>query len=131
MLTPSFDDMVRDLQVLRYRGLAKGQWWKGLPTLLWFEQELRHKTAADGPSSLVIERGLQQAAQEIDGGGSHSTAVVFLFGLSKMHRSSSRAERRRLAARVFYIEPESFRRRREQDIIETLADHIFRLVADR
>lgn len=116
---PSVDALVGELRKWFQRGFFRVRWWEQVPTLahLAMAQPLADQTFLGDR----IEAMLREAAQKLDAGGPYSTAAACLFALDPKDRSLSLGVRRAKAAAVFSIEPDSFRRRREDEIIDALA----------
>ena len=126
---PTEGELVADLLELRRVGLTAHALWIDLPSLSWFARELR-QIGDERPASEIIEAVLVQSAHNIDGGDTHTSAALALFGLTRPWRSASAEERRAKAAMYFQIAPDSFRRRHEQHVIEALADRMLRKASE-
>lgn len=68
-----------------------------------------------------LEQLLVDVAYELDQGGKFTKAAICLFGLHTGGRIRSIGDRRRAAAAVFWLSEDSFRRRREKAILNSMA----------
>lgn len=78
------------------------------------------------PEPAAIEVLLRKAVEHLDG-GHYQEAAEFTFGLVGGTKLALSTERRRQAARVFHVAPETFRKKHEKLIIEQTAEGVLAL----
>ncbi|MGW4425173.1 hypothetical protein [Streptosporangium sp. NPDC004631] len=122
-LEPSHDALVRELQVVRKNGLLRLR-DVPLPTL-GASVEAVGLPADPALLPASIARLLERVLDRLD--GDLATAVAYSLGLVEGTRNWPGQSRRRRAAEVYGMHPEGFRRRREHDLLDHIAETILKL----
>lgn len=121
---PDFTALVADLRMLRSAGLLKLRVLR-LPALGGAA-----RVVGDGDDPTSIETLLRRAVERLDG-GELGDAAGLLFGLVAGYRGRSPTELRRHAAEAAYgMKAETFRKLREPQVIEQVAESILMLCRD-
>jgi hypothetical protein len=120
---PSYDDLVADLKVLREKGLIRLRTLH-LPALQQAAQACgeSEQEQHDPPA---IESMLRRAVEQL--GGELEEACAYLFGLVPGTRSWKPKDLRERAASLYNLQPETFRKDREQLHVGQLAEQILKL----
>jgi hypothetical protein len=123
-------ELAAELKRLKKAG-CKGKYWR-FPELaehypVLYTLGLKLGCPQDVKASGFLQAILHTAASRIDSGGPYSRAALKLFGLPEPESESKGAShrplrvRRKEAADVFYVTPESFAKRYEPEVTSALA----------
>jgi hypothetical protein len=123
---PSHDELVRDLRLVRERGLGRLRRY-AVPALRVAAQ-IQGLTTSDEQEPAAIETVLRRAVALVGGGRSEQAAELTL-GLAQGTKLWSATDRRRAAARAQGVSVERFRKGYEPPIVELIAENV--LVACR
>lgn len=114
--------------MLRERGLGAVR-KLGLTTL--HEATKRSGLArANDRSPAAIEDLVRKAVKHLDG-GDYQAAAEYTFGLTGGTKLALSVDRRRLAAEVFNVLPETFRKKHEKEIVDHVAEGVLALCHDQ
>lgn len=117
-------DIAEELKVLRERGLGATR-RLSLPNL--HEATIRSGIgASEKLNPAAIEELVRKAVPHL-GGGPHQEAAEYTFGLIAGTKLAPSTERRRQASKLLHVEPETFRRRHEKEIIDEVAEGVLAL----
>ncbi|WP_435084274.1 hypothetical protein [Gordonia hongkongensis] len=121
---PDHEAVVGDLKLLRERGLGSIRRIR-LPALHRATLVSGLATADDqGPSA--VESLLRKAVKHLDG-GDYEESASYTFGLIAGTKLAPSSERRRQAARVFSVSPDTFRKTYEKTLIDEVAEGVLAL----
>lgn len=118
------EDVVKELKVLRERGLGAVR-KLGLAAL----HEATERSGLARPndrSPAAIEDLVRKAVKHLDG-GDYQAAAEYTFGLIGGTKLALSVDRRRLAANVFNVLPETFRKKHEKEIVDYVAEGVLAL----
>jgi O-acetyl-ADP-ribose deacetylase (regulator of RNase III) len=121
---PGVEDIVRDLRVLRERGLVRLR-HSDLPALRQAAARSSVAAAAGGGPGAV--EALLRAAADNLGGGSLGAAAEHTFGLARGARDHAAQDRRRRAALAYGVSVERFRKHHERLVLEQVAEEVVKL----
>ncbi|MDV7102072.1 hypothetical protein R4227_18600 [Gordonia amicalis] len=122
--TPDHEAVVRDLRLLRERGLGAIR-RINLPALHQAALACGLATVDDqGPAA--IENLLRRAVKHLDG-GDYEESASYTFGLISGTKLAPSSERRRQAAKVFSVIPDTFRKTYEKTLIDEVAEGVLAL----
>jgi hypothetical protein len=122
--TPDHEAVVRDLRLLRERGLGAIR-RISLPALHQAALACGLATVDDqGPAA--IENLLRKAVKHLDG-GDYEESASYTFGLISGTKLAPSSERRRQAAKVFSVIPDTFRKTYERTLIDEVAEGVLAL----
>jgi hypothetical protein len=120
---PQYDDLVRDLKVLREKGLVRlrGLRLPALQAAAWACGE----SEQDDHDPPAIESMLRRAVEQI--GGEMEEAAAYLFGLVAGTRGWKPKDLRERAASLYNLTPETFRKEPERLHVAQVAEEILKL----
>jgi hypothetical protein len=121
--TPGYDDLVADLRLLREKGLLRLRGLR-LPALQRAARACG-ESEQDAHDPPAIETMLRRAVEQL--GGELGEACGYLFGLVPGTRGWRPGDLRKEAARVYGMQPDTFRKEPEQLHIGQVAEQILRL----
>lgn len=123
---PTHLSLVADLRELRRRGL-KALRTQCFPAL----EQLTHcrQSPDDDADHAAVEDTVRTAVARL-GDGPLSEAARLSFGLSAGTRGMAAADRRRQAAAVFGLQPDTFRKQPEADLLSEIASELRRLATE-
>ncbi|RKN46692.1 macro domain-containing protein [Streptomyces hoynatensis] len=122
---PSHADILRDLRELRRPGLPRLR--EAPPAALrWAAEHCGLCGAADDVPA-GIEELLRQAVRRLGEGDDLGRAAAYSFGLVPGFRGAAAQDRRKRAAEVYGIAPETFRKAPEEKMLSQLAEAVLAL----
>ncbi|MFJ4677753.1 hypothetical protein [Kitasatospora sp. NPDC088783] len=124
---PDAASLVKELKEVRLNGLVRLR-GRALPALEAAAGAVSTGAAAATPVA-GIEALLRLAVSRLDA-GTLRTAAEYTLGLAQGTRDWPPADRRARAARVYGVGVEWFRRNQEVMVLEQVAEHVLRLVAE-
>ncbi|MER5766905.1 macro domain-containing protein [Streptomyces sp. NPDC001985] len=125
---PAYDQLLEELRNLRRPGLA------GLRGTEY--PALRSAALAggfgDGPDDLPagIEALLKEAVRRLGAGDLLGRAAAHTFGLLPDRRGAPASERRKMAAAVYGVTPERFRKHQEPQVVQQLAEAVLTVLRE-
>lgn len=125
--TPEHGELVRDLKVLREKGLLRLR-SLDLQALQAAAEAVGEAAYPGGYDPPAIENLLRKAVETL-GGDEMGEAAEYLFGLVQGTVGWKPTDLRQRAASIYHLSPESFRKQPEQLLIARVADEILRLCA--
>lgn len=126
---PTYDQLLNELKSIRRPGLADLRRTD--------RPALRAAAVAggfcDGPDDAPagIEALLKEAVRRLGENGVLGRAAAHTFGLLPDRRGDAAADRRKLAAAVYGVSTEGFRKRQERDVMEQLAEAVLTVLRER
>ncbi|TDC74058.1 macro domain-containing protein [Streptomyces hainanensis] len=123
--TPSHADILKDLRALRRPGLVHLR--DAPPPALRWAAERRGLCAKDDEVPAGVEELLRQAVRRLGEDDDLGRAAAYTFGLVAGFRGAAAQDRRRRAAGVYGIAPETFRRGPEERVLKQLAEAVLAL----
>lgn len=125
---PDHESVVRDLRLLRERGLG---------AIRRISLPARHQATlasgfatADDQGPAAVESLLRKAVKHLDG-GDYEESASSTFGLISGTKLAPSSERRRQAAKVFNVVPDTFRKTHEKTTIDEVAEGVLALCHDQ
>jgi hypothetical protein len=131
--TPTVDELVADLRVLRERGLVRLR-HTDLANMRRIAERTRPPPLVAGAAGGAAGghhavEGMLRAAVENLGGGELGAAAAATFGLERGARDRPAQDRRRRAAMVYGVSVERFRKYHERIVIEQVAEELLKLAS--
>ncbi|WP_043487195.1 MULTISPECIES: macro domain-containing protein [Streptomyces] len=126
---PAYDQLLNELKDIRRPGLAD---------LRRTDRPALRRSAmaggfCDGPDDAPagIEALLKEAVRRLGENGVLGRAAAHTFGLLPDRRGDPAADRRKLAAAVYGVSTEGFRKRQEREVMEQLAEAVLTVLRER
>ncbi|MEO3753747.1 macro domain-containing protein [Streptomyces sp. B6B3] len=126
---PSHSDILSDLKGLRRPGLVRLR--DAPPPALRRAAERCGLCAGDEDAPAGIEELLRQAVRQLGEEDDLGRAAAYTFGLVPGFRGAAAQDRRKRAAEVYGIAPETFRKAPEEKVLAQLAEAVLALCATR
>jgi hypothetical protein len=121
-------DVVNELKLLRERGLGAVR--KLRLDALHEATELSGLARPNDRSPAAIADLVRKAVKHLDG-GDYQAAAEYTFGLTGGTKMSPAVARRRMAAGVFGLATETFRKKHEKEIVDDVAEGVLALCHDQ
>ncbi|MDO3645669.1 hypothetical protein [Nocardia mangyaensis] len=125
---PNHESVARELRTVREKGLGALRRLK-LTELHRVARQIDLTTTDAEPEPAAVEALVRQAVDHLDG-GEFQEAAEYTFGLVGGTKFAPSTERRRQAAKAANVQPETFRKGLEKDIIEQTAEAVLALCHD-
>ncbi|MEU4413917.1 hypothetical protein [Nocardia salmonicida] len=122
---PDHSSITRELRMIREKGLGALRRLH-LPVLHEVARQIELNVVGSEPAPAAIESLVRQAVDHLDG-GDFQEAAEYTFGLIGGTKFAPSVDRRRRAARAMNVEPETFRKAQEKEIVEQTAEAVLAL----